>query len=149
MTTKFGWLGMLRGSGRALLCGLAGGLMLAGGFQARAQDLPRAPVSPQALPESGEGFYDIDQLERLFQIARDSGFTEQEIREITIEDELGNAVNAWDYLQEVKRRRSMRDKADQEKLTKIYLTVQDILADLGRREKDDLRKLRDQSVFGE
>ena len=43
----------------------------------------------------------------------------------------------------------MRDKADQEKLKKIYITVQDILSDLRRREKDDLRKLRDESVFAD
>ena len=108
-----------------------------------------ATTSPQLLPESQEGFYNVDQLERLFQIARESGFTEEDIRAITIQDEEGKAINAWDYLQEVKRRRAVRDKADQEKLQKIYITVQDILSDLRRREKDDLRKLRDETVFPE
>ena len=149
MMTKFGWKA-LRAGGRRLVCGVAGGAMLACGSPVSlAQEPPSPPGAPQELLERTEGFYDIDQLERLFQIARESGFSEQEIREITIEDEEGKSVNAWDYLQDVKRRRSMQDKADQEKLKKIYITVQDILSDLRRREKDDLRKLRDESVFAE
>ena len=149
MMTRFGWKA-LRIGGRGLVCGVAGGVMLACASPVLlAQEPPRPAGAAQELLERTEGFYDTDQLERLFQIARESGFSEQEIREITIEDEQGKSVNAWDYLQDVKRRRSMRDKADQEKLKKIYITVQDILSDLRRREKDDLLKLRDESVFAD
>jgi hypothetical protein len=128
----------------ALACALSLGLAPAA---LRAQARP--PEAPQLLPEKQEGFYDIDELERLFQIARESGFSEEDIRQITIQDEEGNTVNAWQYLQEVKRRRALRDQADQEKLSKIYITVQDILSDLSRREREDLRKLRDQSAFSQ
>lgn len=148
-----GWMGQ----GPAALL-LASGLLSAAGFasSAWAQQPPPAvprsqqPLTPPAiLPESQEGFYDIEQLERLFQIARESGFTDQDIREITIEDEKGNIVNAWDYLEEIKRRRALKDKADEEKLHRLYITVQDILSDLRRREGDDLRKLREQTIFPE
>lgn len=142
------WKAKLRRGGRGFVLGLFGVLVLAGGAATpRAQEPPTQADSPQTLEESQEGFYDIDQLEKLFQIARESGFSDQDIREITIEDEQGRTVNAWDYLQEVKKRRAMREKADQEKLSKIYLTVQDILSDLRKREKDDLRKLRDKTAF--
>jgi hypothetical protein len=120
--------------------------------QSPGQAVPREQqaLTPAAvLPDSQEGFYDIEQLERLFQIARESGFTEDDVREITIEDEEGNIVNAWDYLQEIKRRRAMQDQADQEKLHRLYITVQDILADLRKRERADLRKLRESTVFPE
>jgi len=107
------------------------------------------PSAPVRLPESQTGFYGIDELERLFQIAKESGFGEEELRQIAIEDEQGKTVNAWDYLQEMRRRRSLKDRSSQERLQKIYLTVQDVLAELRRREKEDLKDLRDKSVFRE
>jgi hypothetical protein len=85
----------------------------------------------------------------LFQIAKESGFGEAELRQITIEDEHGKSVNAWAYLQEMKTRRNVKDRGTQDRLQKIYLTVQDVLAELRRREKEDLRDLRDKSVFKE
>lgn len=114
-----------------------------------AQQAPegRSPAQPELTPESQEGFYDVDQLERLFRIARDSGFTDEDIRQITIEDEQGKSINAWEYLQEIKRRRELRSKVDQDKLLRIYVTVQDILSDLKSEERADLRKLRDETVF--
>jgi hypothetical protein len=112
--------------------------------------LSQQPLTPAALlPESQEGFYDVEELERLFRIAREAGFTEDEIRNIRIEDEEGRTVNAWDYLQEIKRRRAVKDKAEAERLHRLYITVQDIIADLQRRERDDLKKLREQTIFPE
>jgi DNA-binding transcriptional MerR regulator len=109
----------------------------------------QGPAPAKGVTESREGFYDIEQLERLFRVAREAGFSEEELKQITIEDEQGRTVNAWDYLEEVKRRRTVKDRSAQERLQKIYLTVQDVLADLRRREKEDLKELRDKSVFKE
>ena len=119
-----------------------------------AQQEPKSPAgqrpsAPGGQPEKQEGFYDVDQLERLFRIAKESGFGDEELRQITIEDEHGKTVNAWDYLQKMKGRRDVKDRGTQDRLQKIYLTVQDVLAELRRREKEDLRDLRDKSVFKE
>jgi hypothetical protein len=107
------------------------------------------PAAPGKSAEHQAGFYDVEQLERLFHVAKESGFGEAELRQITIEDEHGKTVNAWEYLEEMKRRRTVKTTGDQERLRKIYLTVQDVLAELRRREKEDLRDLRDKSVFKE
>ena len=64
-------------------------------------------VSAQGQEERKEGFYDVEELKRLLEVARESGFTEKELREITIEDG-GKVINVWDYLKEVERRRRAR-----------------------------------------
>ena len=137
-----------------LLLVLAGLWCLALPASIPAQQVPQSPAgqqpsAPVRVPDKQEGFYDVDQLERLFRIAKESGFGEEELRQITIEDEHGKTVNAWDYLEETKKRRNVKDRGTQDRLQKIYLTVQDVLAELRRREKEDLRDLRDKSVFKE
>ena len=119
-----------------------------------AQQAPKSPASkPPSAPASPadkkEGFYDVEQLERLFMIAKESGFGEEELRRITLEDEKGKTVNAWAYLQEMKQGNKVKDQGAQDRLQKIFLTVQDVLAELHRREKEDLKDLRDKSVFKE
>jgi hypothetical protein len=121
----------------------------AGAQRAPQSQYDKQPPGPGKPAEKQEGFYDLDQLERLFHVAKESGFGEAELRQITIEDENGKTVNAWEYLQEMKQRRNVKDRGVQERLQKIYLTVQDVLAELHRREKADLRDLRDKSVFKE
>ena len=105
---------------------------------------------PAALGQelSQEGFYDIDELERLIDVARESGFTQKDIEEITIQDE-GREINAWEFLQNMKRKRALERERARAQSTKIYLTIQGILADLAKEKKDDLSTLRDETIYRE
>ena len=105
-----------------------------------------SPALGQEL--SQEGFYDIDELEQLIEVARESGFTQEDIEQITIEDE-GREINAWEFLQEMKRKRALEREKSRAQSTKIYLTIQGILADLAEEKKDDLSTLRDESIYRE
>ena len=93
-----------------------------------------------------EGFYDIEELERLIQIARESGFSQEEIAEITIEDN-GKVINALEYLEAQKIKRRLADEKAREKAAKKYLTIQDILRELAKDTQGDIDQLRDESVF--
>ena len=118
------------------LCLLAAALLCGGLSAAFGQEL------------SQEGFYDIDELERLIDVARESGFTQKDIEEITIQDE-GREINAWEFLQNMKRKRALERERARAQSTKIYLTIQGILADLAKEKKDDLSTLRDESIYRE
>ncbi len=120
-----GWLKM--GAAWALL-----GLAAAGASSGAAQ----------AQEEKREGFYNVEELKRLLEVARESGFTEKELREITVEDG-DKVINVWDFLKEYerkKRERAARLKAQKEK---VYLTVQDVVEDLEKEQPKDLSRLRD------
>ncbi len=153
MKTIQGWLKM--GAGWLLL-GLA--ISLAG-------------TAAQGQEEKREGFYNVEELKRLLEVARESGFTEKEMREITIEDE-GNrllevaqkfgftekemheitdkgGINVWDFLklmERKKRERAAQAKAQQEK---VYLTVQDVFDEMEKDLPKDLSKLRDKILTNE
>ena len=118
------------------LCLLAAALLCSGLPAALGQEL------------SQEGFYDIDELERLIDVARESGFTQKDIEEITIQDE-GREINAWEFLQNMKRKRALERERARAQSTKIYLTIQGILADLAKEKKDDLSTLRDETIYRE
>ncbi len=101
-----------------------------------------APHPGTAQEVRGKGFYDVEELRRLLEVAREAGFSEQELREITIEDE-GKVINVWQYLQELERKKreaAARLKAQQEK---VYLTVQEQLEELKKDDPEDLTRLRD------
>lgn len=93
-----------------------------------------------------QGFYDLQELIRLIEIARESGFSEEQIREITIEDQ-GRVINAWEYLQEIQARRAAEEQRIRERESRVYLTVQDVVDDLIKMEDEDLHKLRESLLF--
>ena len=125
--------------------------------------------APQAGAQlrRGEGFYDVEELRRLLEVARESGFTEKELREITIEDDGafvkaareagfteeeirqmtadGNEtqLNVWGYLQVIEKRRQLADEKLKAQRERVYLTVQDLFAEMKKGEPDDLTRLRD------
>ncbi len=120
-----------------------------------------------AFAQLRKGFYDVVELRRLLEVARESGFSEKELREITIEDngefikaarkagfsakELsmmtveGNEkkLNVWGYLQVLEIRKKLADDRLKAQRTKVYLTVQDLFADMKKKDPEDLTKLRD------
>lgn len=100
-----------------------------------------APVQTQQVEQ--EGFRNIVELRRLMEVAREAGFSDEEMREITIEDDEGNVVNVWKYLEEVERKKRLEAEKRKAQKEKIYLTVQDVFTELKKDEPADLTRLRD------
>jgi DNA-binding transcriptional MerR regulator len=99
-----------------------------------------APVQTQQVEQ--EGFRDVVELRRLMEVAREAGFSDEEMREITIEDDEGNIINVWKYLEEVERKKRLEAEKRKAQQEKIYLTVQDVFTELQKDEPDDLTRLR-------
>jgi ribosomal 50S subunit-associated protein YjgA (DUF615 family) len=85
----------------------------------------------------------IQELLTLIEAARQAGLTEDQIRQLTLQDEDGNSINAWDYLQSQLARKQKEEALDKEMRTKVYLTVRDVFADLRKSETQDLTNLRE------
>lgn len=117
---------------------------------AAAQDAAPETAAPptKALPTI-QGAIDIEELRRLIDLARESGFSDEQIHQITVEDEDGNVVNAWQYLQDYERRK--REAAQQAKAEedKVYLSPRDILKELDKKQAQDLDTLRDKLIFAD
>ncbi|MCP4296823.1 MAG: hypothetical protein GY786_14575 [Proteobacteria bacterium] len=90
-------------------------------------------------------FYDIVELTKIIEKARDAGFSEEQISRLELRDG-DTTINVKDYLDEIKRRKLLRDKKLKEFLNKNFLTVRDIFKELLVLEPDKLAKLREELV---
>jgi hypothetical protein len=93
--------------------------------------------APDAFPLD-----DSEKLQRLLDIAAQAGFTDEQIKTITIEDE-PRLVKAWERIQEQKLQREREEKAKAEREKRVYLTVQDVFNELLAADPEDLKKLRE------
>ena len=96
-----------------------------------------------ALTQEKKGFRDVVELKRLLEVAREAGFSDKEMREITIEDDEGKIINVWAYLEEVERLKRLEARQRKAQEEKVYLTVQDVYTELKKDEPADLTRLRD------
>ena len=89
----------------------------------------------------------VKEMETLLEAAQKSGFSEKQIREISVTRE-GKLVYVWDFLEQEKLRQK-KEALDKKKfvLRERYLTVMDIANELESSEKRDLDTLKDRSVF--
>ena len=88
----------------------------------------------------------LREMENLIAVAKEAGFTEEELKEITVERE-GEKINVWEFIQQEKERLAMAKKAQEEAAKKRYITVQDITEDLILKESDQISNLRDNLIF--
>ena len=112
------------------------GLMLGSALPASSQTRPNKPNRPP-----------VQELMSLIESARQAGLTEDQIRQLTLIDEEGNSINAWDYLQSELEARRKQEALEREQRTKVYLTVRDVFADLRKNETQDLNMLREQLPY--
>ncbi|MBI4082930.1 MAG: hypothetical protein HY423_10005 [Candidatus Lambdaproteobacteria bacterium] len=103
-----------------------------------------APAHGQQPPGSAL-FQDAERLQRLLDVAKEAGFTDEQIKSITVEDE-SRLIRAWEHIQEQKLQRERLEKAKAEREKRVYLTVQDVFNELLAADPEDLKKLRD-SLF--
>ena len=89
----------------------------------------------------------LEEMQILLDVAMKSGFSEKEIREITITRK-GKVVHVWDFLEQEKLREKKvaLDKKRSKQLDR-YLTVMDIADELESGETRDLDALKDKSIF--
>lgn len=94
-----------------------------------------------------QGDYDIKQLRRLIQLAKESGFSKDQLRQITVEDENGHVVNALAFLDAYERAKKEKAARLAAEKAKVYLTPKDLIHELDEKQAKDLDKLRDKMVF--
>ncbi|MCH2270338.1 MAG: hypothetical protein MK510_07335 [SAR324 cluster bacterium] len=86
-------------------------------------------------------------MKTLLDAASKSGFTEKEIREITVTRK-GKVVHVWDFLEQEKLRQKKNALAKKRlKPLERYLTVMDIAEELESGETSDLDALKNKSTF--
>ena len=89
----------------------------------------------------------LKEMEKLINAALKSGFSEKEVREITIVRK-GKVVYVWDFLEQEKLRKK-KEALNKKKSKRLerYLTVMDIANELESSETKYLDTLKDNSIF--
>ena len=86
-------------------------------------------------------------MQNLMDAASKSGFSEKEIREITVTRN-GKVVHVWDFLEQEKLQQKKDALANKRsKPLERYLTVMDISEEMESGETRDLDSLKDKSIF--
>ena len=87
----------------------------------------------------------LAEMETLIKAAQDAGFSEQDIREMTITRK-GKTINVWEFLEQERLKRKREDRRRFVPRDR-YLTVMDITSELQSLESRDLDTLRKKMVF--
>ena len=89
----------------------------------------------------------LAEMQTLLDAAMKSGFSEKEIREITVTRN-GKVVHIWDFLEQEKLREKKEALARKSSIPRDrYLTVMDIADELEGGETRDLDALKEKSIF--
>ena len=121
-------------------------MLLTAAQPARAQDQAgQASQGVQSFQRIAD--LNIDELKRLIQTAREAGFTDAQIQDITVEDPDGHVVKAWAYIQEYERRKKEEEARKEAERKKVYLTPQDITAELDKKQTQEIEQLRDKLLL--
>ena len=106
-----------------------------------------ASASAQA-PKTVDEAVNVRELRRLLDVARESGFTEDEVRKITVEYN-GEVINVWEFLARLEEEKAQKEARDKAMREKPYHTVQDVFQDLEKGQPKDLEKLRKDFRFNQ
>jgi DNA-binding transcriptional MerR regulator len=90
-------------------------------------------------------FYDLVELTKIIQRARDAGFSEEELKNLELKD-AGTTINVYDYMNEILARQRIEDEKLKNFLSKRFLTVGDVYQEMVNLEPDALTKLREELV---
>ena len=131
-------LGMRRALAGALLLSA----VLLSGFGA-------SQVLAQQAEDMIAGVYNINELRRLLEIAEESGFTEEQMRNITVEDEKGTTINAWAFIRNYEKKKKEEEARLAAERAKKYLTPNDIMKELDGKQPKDIENMRDNLLWVE
>ena len=89
----------------------------------------------------------VKEMQALLDAAQKSGFSEKQIRDISVTRD-GKLVYVWDFLEQEKLRQK-KEALSKKKLVPLerFLTVMDIANELESRETRELDALKDRSIF--
>ena len=89
----------------------------------------------------------VKEMQALLEAAQKSGFSEKQIREISVTHD-GKLVHVWDFLEQEKLRQKKEALTKKKFVTREgYLTVMDIANELESSETRELDALKDRSIF--
>ncbi len=89
----------------------------------------------------------VKEMQGLLDAAQKSGFSEKQIREISVTHD-GKLVHVWDFLEQEKLRQKKEALTKKKFVTREgYLTVMDIANELESSETRELDALKDRSIF--
>ena len=89
----------------------------------------------------------VNEMQALLDAAQKSGFSEKQIRDISVTRD-GKLVYVWDFLEQEKLRQKKDALAKKKFVTRErYLTVMDITDELESSETRELDALKDRSIF--
>ena len=89
----------------------------------------------------------VKEMQALIDAAQKSGFSEKQIRDISVTRN-GKLVYVWDFLEQEKVRQKKDDMAKKKfVMRERYLTVMDIADELESSETRELDALKDRSIF--
>ena len=89
----------------------------------------------------------VKEMQSLIEAAQKSGFSEKQIRDISVTRD-GKLVYVWDFLEQENLRKKKEALAKKKFLPRErYLTVMDITEELESSETRDLDALKDRSIF--
>ena len=89
----------------------------------------------------------VKEMQALLDAAQKSGFSEKQIRDISVTRD-GKLVYVWDFLEQEKLRQKKEALAKKKFVTReLYLTVMDIADELESSETRELDALKDRSIF--
>ncbi len=117
----------------------------ASGWAQTANQAYQAYLEEKELKAEKERQQFIQELQQLVDAAQNSGFTEEEIRDISV-DRDGKTILVWEFLEQEKLR-AERMASQRFEPKDRYLTVTDITEELEMREPSRLDKLREDTTF--
>ena len=89
----------------------------------------------------------VKEMQALLDAAQKSGFSEKQIRDISVTRD-GNLVHVWDFLEQEKLRQKKEALAKKKFVPRErYLTVMDIANELESSETLDLDALKERNIF--
>jgi hypothetical protein len=90
-------------------------------------------------------FYNVEELIRLIEQAREAGMSEEDLQNMEIIDG-DQEINVMEYIEKKRLARLLKNQRLKELLSKNFLTVNDIYKELIKTEPSVIQKLREELV---
>lgn len=103
-------------------------------------------MSEEEIEAEKQSIKRLLELEKLIKTAKSAGFTDEELQVITIERN-GEKIKVWDFIKQERERMRLAKKKMMEASNKRYLTVEDITEDLIMNEGNQLKEIKNNSIF--
>jgi hypothetical protein len=107
--------------------------------------LPSSEQSRAQSMNNRRKFYDIAELIKIIETARDAGMSDEDLKNLKLQDG-DQEINVMDYIAELERLKKIEDQKLKEFLSKKFLTVNDVFRELIVREPETIQKLREELV---